>query len=74
MEFQFIKFLKDNNLMLGKIQITQIKSAIKRPVSQKRTIKALGLGKINKSIQVYETLQIKGMIQKVSHLIKIKLL
>jgi large subunit ribosomal protein L30 len=73
-EFQFIKFLKDNNLMLGKIQITQIKSAIKRPVSQKRTIKALGLGKINKSIQVYETLQIKGMIQKVSHLIKIKLL
>jgi len=60
--------------MLGKIQITQIKSAIKRPVSQKRTIKALGLGKINKSIQVYETLQIKGMIQKVSHLIKIKLL
>jgi len=73
-EFQFIKFLKDNNLMLGKIQITQIKSAIKRPISQKRTIKALGLGKINKSIQVYETLQIKGMIQKVSHLIKIKLL
>jgi large subunit ribosomal protein L30 len=60
--------------MLGKIQITQIKSAIKRPISQKRTIKALGLGKINKSIQVYETLQIKGMIQKVSHLIKIKLL
>jgi len=57
--------------MLGKIQITQIKSAIKRPISQKRTIKALGLGKINKSIQVYETLQIKGMIQKVSHLIKI---
>lgn len=54
---------------MAKVKVTQVKSTIDRPERQKRTIKALGLGKINKSIIVENTPQIKGMIEKVSHLV-----
>lgn len=55
---------------MAKFRITQIKSTIKRPKDQKATIIALGLGKINKSVEVEGTPQIMGMINKVSHLVK----
>ena len=57
---------------MGKIQITQIKSIIKRPKNQKLTIQALGLGKINRTVEVENTPQISGMIRKVTHLITVK--
>ena len=57
---------------MAKVQITQTRSMIKRPETQQRTIKALGLGRINKSVQVELTPQIAGMIQKVNHLITVK--
>jgi large subunit ribosomal protein L30 len=57
---------------MPQITITQIKSIIDRPENQKLTIKALGLGKINKSVTVEDTPQILGMIQKVQHLIEVK--
>ena len=57
---------------MAKVQITQSRSMIKRPETQQRTIKALGLGKINKSVQVELTPQIAGMISKVNHLITVK--
>lgn len=44
---------------------------INRPKNQKLTIKALGLGKINKSVEVEETPQIQGMIRKVNHLVTV---
>ena len=56
---------------MAKVKISQIKSVIKRPESQKRTIKALGLGKINKSVEVELTPQIAGMINKVNHLVAV---
>jgi len=57
---------------MAKVQITQIKSAIKTPNNQKLTVKALGLGKINRTIEVENTPQIAGMIKKVSHLVIVK--
>ena len=57
---------------MAKVQITQTRSMIKRPETQQRTIKALGLGRINKSVQVELTPQIAGMIKKVNHLITVK--
>jgi large subunit ribosomal protein L30 len=57
---------------MPQITITQIKSIIDRPENQKLTIKALGLGKINKSVTVEDTPQILGMVQKVQHLIEVK--
>ena len=56
---------------MSKVRVEQIKSTIKRPENQKRTIKALGLGKINKSVEVELTPQIQGMINKVSHLVAV---
>jgi large subunit ribosomal protein L30 len=57
---------------MAKVQITQTRSTIKRPETQLRTIQALGLGRINKSVQVELTPQIAGMIRKVNHLITVK--
>jgi len=57
---------------MAKVQITQIRSTIDRPAVQKATIKALGLGKINRSVQKELTPQIAGMIAKVTHLVEVK--
>lgn len=54
------------------IEITQIKSTIKRRKKQKSTILAIGLGKINKTIKVKNNKTMIGMIKKIKHLIKIK--
>ena len=56
---------------MAKVRITQVRSIIKRPKPQKLTIKALGLGKINKSVERELTPQIKGMVDKVSHLVSV---
>ena len=57
---------------MGKVLITQKKSTIKRPKNQKRTIEALGLGKINRSVEKELTPSIDGMIKTVSHLVEVK--
>ncbi len=57
---------------MSKVVITQTRSIIKRPQDQKLTIKALGLGRINKSVEKELTPQIAGMIKKVSHLVSVK--
>ena len=56
----------------NKIKVTQVKSQIDRSKRQKDTIKALGLGKINKSNVVERNAQIDGMISKVAHLISVE--
>lgn len=53
-------------------KITQIKSTIKRPEKQKRTIKALGLGKINRTVEKELNPQIQGMIRAVQHLVHVE--
>ena len=57
---------------MAQVTITQVKSIIDRPESQKLTIKALGLGKINKTVTVELTPQIAGMVNKVQHLVSVK--
>ena len=57
---------------MKKLKITQVRSTIKRSQKQKDTITCLGLGKINKSVIVVATPQIQGMVDKVSHLIKVE--
>lgn len=56
---------------MTKVRITQIRSTIKRPENQKRTIIALGLGRINRSVETENTPQIAGMIRKVNHLVTV---
>jgi large subunit ribosomal protein L30 len=57
---------------MKKIKITQIKSGIDRSERQKQTLIALGLKKVNASKEVEATPQILGMVNKVSHLIKVE--
>jgi large subunit ribosomal protein L30 len=57
---------------MAKVKITQVKSAIDRPERQKKTIAALGIKKLNGSVEVESTPQIQGMITKVAHLIKVE--
>lgn len=57
---------------MAKVKITQVRSTIDRPKNQKLTIKALGLGKIQKSVEVEYTPQVVGMVNKVSHLVTVK--
>lgn len=61
-----------NFASMSKLKITQVRSTIKRPEKQKRTIAALGLGKINRSVEVDNTEQILGMVAKVNHLVKVE--
>mgnify|MGYP003400196319 FL=1 len=56
---------------MAKIKITQVKSSIDRSERQKRTLIALGLRKINATVEVEATPQIQGMVAKVAHLIKV---
>lgn len=57
---------------MGKVLITQKRSTIKRPQNQKRTIEALGLGRINKTVEKELTPSIEGMINTVAHLVEVK--
>jgi large subunit ribosomal protein L30 len=55
-----------------KLKITQVRSIIDRNEDQKRTIKALGLGRPMYSVTHKDTPQIRGMIRKVIHLVKVE--
>jgi large subunit ribosomal protein L30 len=57
---------------MAKIKVIQTRSIIDRPKDQKRTIEALGLGRPNWEIVHNDTPQIRGMIKKVSHLVKVE--
>ena len=57
---------------MAKVKVTQVKSTIDRTERQKATVKALGLKKINHTVEVELTPQIDGMIKKVSHLVKVE--
>jgi large subunit ribosomal protein L30 len=57
---------------MSKIKITQTVSGIGHPERQKLTLRALGLRKLQHSVEKENTPQIQGMIRKVNHLIKIE--
>lgn len=57
---------------MGKLKITQVKSSIRRPEDQKRTLEALGLRKLNRSREIEESPSVLGMIRKVEHLLKVE--
>ena len=57
---------------MAKIKITQVKSVIDRSERQKRTMQALGLTKMNQSVEVEATSAIIGMVRKVNHLVAIE--
>lgn len=57
---------------MAKVEITQVRSTIKRPKTQKLTMESLGLRKINHKIEKELSPEVSGMIKKVQHLISVK--
>jgi large subunit ribosomal protein L30 len=57
---------------MGKVKIKQIKSKIKRPARQKKTLTALGIRKMHQEVEHEATPQILGMIAKVKHLLAVE--
>jgi large subunit ribosomal protein L30 len=58
--------------MALKLKVTLIRSGINRPRDQKDTIRGLGLTRMHKSVTLNDTPAIRGMIRKVSHLVKVE--
>ena len=54
------------------LRITQVKSTIARPGDQLQTLKALGLGKIGRTVEQVDNPSVRGMIFKVKHLITVE--
>jgi len=57
---------------MATIKVKQVKSRIKCPIDQKRTLDALGLRKLNRTVEHEVTPSILGMIEKVKHLVSIE--
>ncbi len=55
--------------MVKKLKITLVKSFIGRPEAQRRVLRGMGLGKVNKTVMLNDTPEIRGMIRKVDHLV-----
>jgi large subunit ribosomal protein L30 len=57
---------------MSKIKVTLIKSKSGSTKRQQRTLEALGLGKVHSSVEVETSPQIKGMVRKINHMIKVE--
>ncbi|WP_266362359.1 50S ribosomal protein L30 [Tellurirhabdus rosea] len=57
---------------MARVKITQVRSIIDRPQTQKQAIKMLGLGKINRYVELELNDSVAGVIRKVQHLVKIE--
>lgn len=58
--------------MAEKIKITLVKSMIGRPEKQREVLRGMGLTKLYKTVELEDTSCIRGMINKVSHLVKVE--
>lgn len=62
----------DDRRVSGKLRITLVRSLIGRPEAQRKTVRALGLTKVNQTVEKENTPQIRGMADKVRHLIRVE--
>ncbi len=58
--------------MANKLRVTQVRSTIDRNKKQKLTMVALGIRKMNQTVEHKSSPQILGMIRRVSHLVKVE--
>ena len=57
--------------MVNKIYVKQIRSPIRRPDVQRKILKGLGLNKMNKISELNDTPSVRGMINKINHLVQV---
>jgi large subunit ribosomal protein L30 len=56
----------------GQLRITLVRSVIGRPVDQERTVQSLGLRHVNQTVEREDTPSIRGMVNKVRHLVSVE--
>ena len=59
-------------LSVAKLRVTLIKSGIGYAQDQKKTLRALGLNRLNKSVLHNDSSSVRGMLNKVRHLIRVE--
>ena len=57
--------------MVNKIYVKQVRSPIRRPDVQRKILKGLGLNKMNKISELIDTPSVRGMINKINHLVQV---
>lgn len=58
--------------MAGKLKITLVKSTIGAIPKHRKTVEALGLRKLNKSVEMSDNESVRGMVKQVQHLVKVE--
>ena len=56
---------------MAKLKVTQIGSPIRRPESQKKILIGLGLGKMNRVVELEDTAEVRGAIAKLPHMVAV---
>lgn len=56
----------------GTIKVTLVRSTIGRPKNQEATVRALGLRKLNHTVELPDTDSVRGMVTKVRHLVDVR--
>ncbi len=56
---------------MKKIKVKQISSSLRRQPNQRKNLVGLGLNKVNKVVELEDTPSVRGMINKVDHLVKV---
>jgi large subunit ribosomal protein L30 len=56
--------------MPGILKVTLVKSMIARPEKHRKVLRGMGLTKLNRTVELNDTPSVRGMISKVSHLVK----
>ena len=63
---------KTNETEPAMLRITLVRSTIGRPWDQERTVRSLGLRKLNHTVERPDTPSIRGMVTKISHLVEVE--
>ena len=58
--------------MMAKIKVTQTGSPIRRTKDQRATLVGLGLNKMHRTVELEDTPDVRGMIRKVQHMVKVE--
>ena len=58
--------------MAGVLKISLVKSMVGRPEKHRKVLRGMGLTKLNRTVELEDTPSIRGMVQKVVHLVKVE--
>ena len=58
--------------MSGRLKITLVRSMIGRPERQRRVLRGMGLNRLQQTVELEDTPAIRGMVRKVTHLVKVE--